>query len=77
MATPRNQTPDSQRALLTSDAARRVVKADFSRNKKSRIEIDALQLRAVKRRFLALNKDRKSTRLNSSHTDISRMPSSA
>ena len=24
-----------------------------------------------------LNKDRKSTRLNSSHTDISRMPSSA
>ena len=58
MATPRNQATDSQRALLTSDAAQRVVRADFSRKNKSRIEIDALQLRAVKRRFLALNKDR-------------------
>ena len=27
--------------------------------------------------MMALNLDRKSTRLNSSHTDISRMPSSA
>ena len=30
-----------------------------------------------KRGVVTLRKDRKSTRLNSSHTDISRMPSSA
>jgi len=58
VATPRKQAPNSQRALLTRDAGRRVVTANFSRNNKSRLEIDALELRAVKRRFLALNKDR-------------------
>jgi len=58
VATPRNPATDPQRALLTGDAAQRIVKADFSRKNKNRIEIDALQLRAVKRRFLALNKDR-------------------
>ncbi|HED19104.1 MAG TPA: class I adenylate cyclase, partial [Gammaproteobacteria bacterium] len=58
MATPRKQAPDSQAALLTGDAGRRVVKADFSSGRKAGIEIDALELRAVKRRFLALNKDR-------------------
>jgi adenylate cyclase class 1 len=58
VATSRKQTPDSQRASRASDAEQRIVKADFSRRKKSGIEIDALELRAVKRRFLALNKDR-------------------
>ena len=31
----------------------------------------------IKREILSTEEDRKSTRLNSSHTDISRMPSSA
>ena len=39
----------------------------------SRDEIAALQLRRMKWSL----KDRKSTRLNSSHTSVSRMPSSA
>jgi adenylate cyclase class 1 len=34
------------------------VSADFGHSDKARIEIDALQLRAIKRRFMALNKDR-------------------
>ena len=34
-----------------------------------------IQVKAMEK--LSLGKDRKSTRLNSSHTDISRMPSSA
>ena len=44
--------------MLISDAGQGVVKADFSRSNKNRIGIDALELRAVKRRFLALNRDR-------------------
>lgn len=35
-----------------------VVKADFSQQKKTAIEIDALVLRSIKRRFMALNQDR-------------------
>ncbi|MFQ5642802.1 MAG: class I adenylate cyclase [Thiogranum sp.] len=56
MSTPRKQVPDSHKAVPSKDTGQRVVTADFSRN--NRIEIDALELRAVKRRFLALNKDR-------------------
>ena len=41
-----------------SKAASRIVKADFGSGKKLQIDIDALELRAVKRRFNALNKDR-------------------
>lgn len=41
-----------------SAAGERVVKADFSTKKKAVIDIDALELRAVKRRFVALNNDR-------------------
>ena len=35
-----------------------LVSSNFRRNDKVRIEIDALELRAIKRRFMALNKDR-------------------
>ena len=37
----------------------------------------ALAVEAVMKHFAKLNKDRKSTRLNSSHLKLSRMPSSA
>ncbi|MGD8672752.1 MAG: class I adenylate cyclase, partial [Thiogranum sp.] len=40
------------------DPDSRVVRGDFGAGKKPDIEIDALQLRAVKRRFVALNADR-------------------
>lgn len=36
----------------------RVISADFQKKAEPKIEIDALQLRAIKRRFIALNKDR-------------------
>ncbi len=35
-----------------------VIKAEFGSQKKPRIDIDALEMRAIKRRFTALNKDR-------------------
>ena len=41
----------------------------------SRLSYDAQQKKA--NLFATIGEDRKSTRLNSSHTDISRMPSSA
>jgi len=40
------------------DPASRVVRADFGAGKKPEFEIDALELRAIKRRFVALNADR-------------------
>ena len=40
-------------------------------------QVDALQQLGIHAAFLNSSLDRKSTRLNSSHTDISRMPSSA
>ncbi|HHJ16994.1 MAG TPA: class I adenylate cyclase [Gammaproteobacteria bacterium] len=54
MATPGKQVPATHTA--PSGDTRRVVTADFGQRHK--FEIDALQLRAVKRRFLSLNKDR-------------------
>ena len=41
------------------------------------LELDVANSVAVAMKEWATEKDRKSTRLNSSHTDISRMPSSA
>jgi len=52
LADPR---PQSHSAAGTES---RVVKADFGVDPSRRIEIDALQLRAVRRRFVALNADR-------------------
>ena len=43
----------------------------------ARTAADAIRQREFDLVLLDINLDRKSTRLNSSHTDISRMPSSA
>lgn len=51
-----HKQPQVDRRKTVTD--RRVVKADFSAGKKSAIDVDALELRAVKRRFVALNTDR-------------------
>ena len=53
MANPVNQAPEEQ-----TDTQGDVVQADFSGKTRKRIEIDALEMRAVKRRFVALNTDR-------------------
>ena len=54
--------PRSRQSTLPGKPPRRgdsgVVHADFGTTGNQRIEIDALQLRAVRRRFMALNKDR-------------------
>ena len=60
---------DPWRPLLLVDLARL---ADLERP-----ERDVLQDRLVREQVEALEQDRKSTRLNSSHPSISRMPSSA
>ena len=52
------QAADTRQPSGEISTDKHIVKADFGRKKKAAIEIDALELRAVKRRFLALNKDR-------------------
>ncbi len=56
MAQPRSHKRNPATPRETADE--RVVKADFSAGKKITIEVDALEMRAVKRRFVALNTDR-------------------
>lgn len=58
MTDHRTHTSALQQPPGTGSADRHIVSADFGRKNKVRIEIDALELRAIKRRFMALNKDR-------------------
>ncbi|VAW75627.1 Adenylate cyclase [hydrothermal vent metagenome] len=44
--------------LVKENAGDRVIKARFGRQNRAAIEIDALELRAVRRRFMAINQDR-------------------
>ncbi len=55
---PRTHTSTLQQLSGTGSADQGIVSSDFGHKKKVRIEIDALELRAIKRRFMALNKDR-------------------
>ena len=58
MAVPRTHTSASRQRSGRGRADQRIVSADLGGKKKVCIEIDALELRAIKRRFMALNKDR-------------------
>jgi adenylate cyclase class 1 len=55
----RRSRSDAQGSLQAeSDLRSKVVTANFGASRKPQIDIDALELRAVKRRFVALNSDR-------------------
>jgi adenylate cyclase class 1 len=56
MTAPRNNAGMGRPVSEGSDS--RVVKAEFVPRDSSSIEIDALELRAVRRRFMAINQDR-------------------
>jgi len=55
---PRKHTSALQQLSGADSADQHIVSADFGGKTKARIEIDALVLRTIKRRFMALNKDR-------------------
>lgn len=58
MAHPHSDSESLTPAEHEAEQAPRIVEADFSRGRKPDFNIDALELRAVKRRFVALNTDR-------------------
>ena len=65
-----------QLVAISTDLKAMLAVHDERLNKQEK-ETDDLQTKVERRREELDTKDRKSTRLNSSHTDISRMPSSA
>ncbi len=56
MTSPRKNA--GQHRPVNEHDDKRVVQAEFGRRDKAAIEIDALELRAVRRRFMAINQDR-------------------
>lgn len=58
MAPPRHKRTAPSGPGRRSGDNERVVHAEFGKRRRPQLDIDALELRAVRRRFLALNKDR-------------------